>query len=262
MCYFASMDRQEVKLMLDKAYKRHNTASFIPDDPVSIPHLFSAKEDIEIAGFIVAILSWGLRKTIINKSKDLLNRMDNAPYDFILHHTDKDLKRLVGFKHRTFNDTDLLYFVAALQHIYSAHGGLENVIAKPCKNEITIEKGLVNLHKVFFSLPEMPQRTRKHISSPLSGSTCKRLNMYLRWMVRKDKNGVDFGIWNEIKPSQLLCPLDVHVDRVARKLNLISRPQSDWKTVLELSENLREMDTKDPIKYDIALFGLGVIEKY
>jgi uncharacterized protein (TIGR02757 family) len=189
--------------------------------------------------------------------------MNNNPYDFILHYKDDDLKRLLHFKHRTFNTTDLLYFIYFLNNYYLQNDSLENVFAKGLsKKDPDTEKALIHFHDLFFSLENAPKRTKKHIPTPLRKSTCKRMNMFLRWMVRKDTNGVDFGIWHTIKPSQLVCPIDLHVDRVARKLGLIKRKQNDWQTAIELTQRLKEFDASDPVKYDFALFGLGVIEKY
>jgi uncharacterized protein (TIGR02757 family) len=255
----------ELKQFLDVKTAEYNRPAFIENDPVCIPHQFTLKQDIEIAAFIAAILAWGQRKTIINKCRELFERMDNAPYDFIRNHNDTDLKGLLGFKHRTFNDTDLLYFVSFFQSHYQSSGSLETAFLPGDLSSTTnfnAEHALNHFRSYFFSLPDFPQRTKKHISSPSQKSTCKRLNMFLRWMVRKDNCGVDFGIWNMIKPSALICPCDVHVDRVARKLGLISRKQTDWTTALELTERLREMDPIDPVKYDFALFGLGVEEKF
>jgi uncharacterized protein (TIGR02757 family) len=273
--------------------KQYNQTSFIANDPICIPHQYTLKQDIEITAFFAAILAWGQRKTIINKCNELFARMGNAPYEFILHHGDDDLKGLLGFKHRTFNDTDLLYFVSFLKHHFLQSDTLETaflpiqpvfnpdylpvefstekyveVSSSPCTLadfvavDFTAEKALNHFRSYFFSLPDFPRRTFKHISSPLQKSTCKRLNMFLRWMVRKDNNGVDFGIWETIKPSVLVCPCDVHVDRVARKLGLIKRKQTDWLTAIELTENLKQFDPIDPVKYDFALFGLGVEEKW
>lgn len=253
------MANKTVRDILEKSYKKHTQPNFIDDDPISIPHSFSKKQDIEISAFWVAMLSWGNRKSIINSGKKLMELMNNAPYDFIMNHTEQDLKRFADFKHRTFNYTDTLYFIEFFKHHYSTHSTLENAFSRHMKkNDTTVENALMGFHDYFFSLEYAPTRTRKHIATPARNSSCKRLNMFLRWMVRDGKNGVDFGLWTKIKPSQLLCPLDVHVEKNARKLGLISRPQTDWKTVLELTENLRNFDPKDPVKYDYALFGLGI----
>lgn len=244
---------------------QYNRPDFITNDPICIPHRFSKKQDIEIAAFFAAILAWGQRKTIINKCTDLFNRMDNDPHNFMLHHTDDDLKGLLGFKHRTFNDTDLLYFVEFFKHHYSSNDSFESAfLPEFFKDELnfTAENALNYFRSYFFSLPDSPRRTVKHVSSPLQKSTCKRLNMFLRWMVRKDNKGVDFGLWQSIPPTSLICPCDVHVDRVARRLELITRKQTDWRTAVELTEELKKFDPLDPVKYDFALFGLGVEEKF
>jgi uncharacterized protein (TIGR02757 family) len=257
----------DLKFFLDKKVIEFNNPSFIKEDPVCIPHLFSKKQDIEIAGFFAAVFAWGLRKTIINKCKLLLQLMENAPHDFCVNHSDNDLKRLVGFCHRTFNDTDLLYFISFLKFHYSQHKSLEtaffnNKTIKQFNNSDTVEISLNYFYHYFFSMEDVPERTKKHIASPQKNSSCKRLNMYLRWMVRDDRKGVDFGLWKKITPAQLICPVDVHVARVSRHFNLLSRKQVDWLAAVELTEALRQFDPKDPVKYDFALFGLGVLEKY
>ena len=254
------MNFQHLKIFLDKKVEQYNQLSFITDDPICVPHLFSKKQDIEIAGFFAAIFAWGNRTTIINKTKELMQLMDNAPHQFLIGHTDKDLKRLLHFKHRTFITTDLLYFIHFLKHHYKNQTSLENAFI-PDKSKIVMEDALNFFHHYFFSLGDVPSRTKKHIAAPFKNSTCKRLNMFLRWMVRRDKRGVDFGIWKKINPSELICPIDLHVGRVARKLNLIKRKQTDWLTAVELTENLKKFDSEDPVKYDLALFSLGVEEK-
>ncbi|WP_158800487.1 TIGR02757 family protein [Pedobacter sp. L105] len=259
------MEFLELKDFLDFKVEQYNQPGFITNDPICIPHRFSKKQDIEIAAFFAAILAWGQRKTIINKCTELFQRMDNDPYNFMLQHSDEDLKRLLNFKHRTFNDTDLLYFVSFFKFHYGMSDSLETAFLPDNFGQLdsfTAEHALNHFRTYFFSLPDSPRRTIKHISSPLQKSTCKRLNMFLRWMVRKDKMGVDFGVWNTIHPSDLICPCDVHVDRVARRLNLITRKQADWRTAVELTEELRKFDPQDPVKYDFALFGLGVEEKF
>jgi uncharacterized protein (TIGR02757 family) len=254
---------KKLKEFLNRKVDEYNQPSFIVPDPVSIPHLFSKKQDIEIAAFFAAIFAWGNRTTIINKSMELMGLMNNAPHDFITSHREKDLKSLLQFKHRTFNPTDLLYFVLFLKHHYEQSDTLETAFTNWIKkNDRTIENALIGFHYYFFSLQDAPVRTKKHIATPEKNSTCKRLNMFLRWMVRKDDRGVDFGIWQSISPSQLICPIDVHVARVARRLNLIERKQLDWQTALELTANLRKFDRRDPVKYDFALFGIGVAENY
>ncbi|HQW42894.1 MAG: TIGR02757 family protein [Chitinophagaceae bacterium] len=247
-----------IKFLNDKV-ELYNQPSFIKHDPVSIPHLFSKKQDIEIAGFFAAIFAWGNRTTIIQKSKELMQLMDNAPYDFCLHHTPAQLIKLSEFKHRTFNTTDLLYFIEFFKQHYSKYKSLETAFTM---HGGSVEKILTGFHQYFFSLEHVPARTKKHIATPERNSSCKRLNMYLRWMVRQDNKGVDFGIWKSISPSQLICPIDLHVARVARRFNILQRKQTDWQAALELTEYLRTLDPADPVKYDFALFGLGVMEKY
>lgn len=254
------IDWLQLKEFLDSKVELYNRPEFIPLDPVLIPHRFSKKQDIEIAGFFAATLAWGQRITIINKCSELLTMMDNAPHEFLLNHKLKDLKRFEKFKHRTFNSTDTLYFIESLSTYYRAHDSLEDAFMD--SESDSIESGLINFHKIFFSLPDFPPRTIKHVSIPTRKSACKRLNMYLRWMVRQDANGVDFGIWKKIKPSQLVCPCDVHVERVARKLKLINRKGMNWNTAMELTTNLRKLDSSDPVKYDFALFGLGIVERF
>lgn len=250
---------KELKLLLDSKVDQYNHPSFIKNDPISIPHLFTKKQDIEIAGLFAAVFSWGNRTTIINKSNELLKLMNNQPHEFCINHSSSGLKKLKGFKHRTFNVDDLYYFIDFFKRHYKKNDSLE--IAFFPATGMSIEEGL-NHFKEYFFAGEHLKRTEKHISSPLEKSTCKRLNMFLRWMVRNDKKGVDFGIWKNIKPSQLICPVDVHVARVARKLKLITRKQTDWKTAIELTNALRKLDKNDPVKYDFALFNLGIIEKF
>jgi uncharacterized protein (TIGR02757 family) len=257
------MNTKKLKEFLDRKVDEFNQPSFIEHDPVSIPHLFTKKQDIEIAGFFASIFSWGNRTSIINKSNELMKLMDDAPYNFIINHNEKDLRQLLQFKHRTFNTTDLLYFILFLKHHYHQSKTLETAFSKWMgRKDETIEKALVGFHDYFFSLEEAPVRTRKHIATPKRNSTCKRLNMFLRWMVRKDNCGVDFGIWNTISPSQLICPIDVHVARVGKQFGLIQRKQIDWQTALELTSHLKKFDRNDPVKYDFALFGLGVSSKF
>ncbi|MDN3203418.1 TIGR02757 family protein [Algoriphagus sediminis] len=252
----------DLKDFLDSKVEEYNQPGFIPLDPISIPHEYSKKQDIEITAFFAAVLAWGQRKTIINKCHELFELMDNAPHDFLINHQDSDLKVFLNFKHRTFNATDTLYFIEFLSKFYKEHSSMEEAFLTKSSGEITMETRLISFHQLFFSDPDAPQRTRKHIATPARKSVCKRLNMFLRWMVRKDNKGVDFGLWSKISPSTLICPCDLHVDRVARKLGLITRKQTDWLTALELTERLKEMDPSDPVKYDFALFGLGVEEKF
>ena len=305
------MNRRELRAFLDKKVKEYNRPSFITDDPIGVPRRYSKKQDIEIAAFFAAIFSWGNRTTIIRKSQELMQLMDQAPHQFILQHEEKDLRRLLDFKHRTFNATDLLYFVAFFRHHYTLYDSLEEAFLrpwkktreeKPCedtadpgsarkgalsspiadprsgspsaevrKNRAGLVEGALSAFRhYFFSLEASgepgallaPPRTYKHISSPEKNSSCKRLNMFLRWMVRKDDKGVDFGIWERIPPSRLICPLDLHVARVARRFGLLTRTQTDWQAAMELTGELSLLDPEDPVKYDFALFGLGVMEKF
>ena len=242
---------------LDKLVAKYNHPSFIEMDPISIPHQFSKREDIEIMGFWTAMLSWGQRVTIINKASELVKMMDGAPHQFITQHLDSDLKVFLGFKHRTFNATDTLYFIEFFKQYYKSHDSLEEAFL----SDGDMKNKLSGFHHRFFELKDAPNRTRKHVSTPDRKSACKRLNMFLRWMVRKDDTGVDFGIWNKIKSSELMIPLDVHVFKVAHELNLLKRDKADWLAVHELTENLRKMDPNDPVKYDFALFSLGINSK-
>lgn len=257
------MNFKELKKFLNAKAVFYNRPEFISSDPITIPHRFNKLQDIEIAGFFAATLAWGNRTSIINSCNRLMQLMDHAPHDFILNHQEKDLMRFKDFKHRTFNTTDTLYFIHFFKNFYRENKSLEGAFAGFISpSDGNIEPALSGFHELFFSLEDAPKRTRKHVATPLRNSTCKRLNMYLRWMVRNDNTGVDFGLWKKIKPSQLICPCDVHVDRVARKLGLIVSKQSNWKTAVELTSRLKEFDPQDPVKYDFALFGLGVIEKY
>lgn len=248
-----------IKEFLDRKVKEYNRPTFIQDDPIAIPHLFTQKQDIEIAAFFAAVFAWGNRTTIINKSKELMQRMDNSPYSFIKNYLPTHLRNLKGFRHRTFNTDDLYYFLEFLHQHYLKYDSLESAFfPSPGHNA---EQGLILFKSYFFAFEHL-KRTEKHISSPLQKSTCKRLNMFLRWMVRIDDNGVDFGLWKNISPSQLICPIDVHVARVAKKLGLLKRKQVDWLAAVELTDALRQLDKNDPVKYDFALFNLGVIERY
>ena len=253
-----------IKKLLDKKVEQYNQPFFIKDDPLSIPHRFAKKQDIEIAGFFAAILAWGNRKSIINSCENLLVRMDNAPHDFCLHHSAKEAKNLLAFKHRTFKDTDLLCLINFFKNHYAKNRSLETAFTKGMgPGDTTVENALIGFHNyVFTNNADFEERTRKHIASPAKKSACKRLNMFLRWMVRNDNKGVDFGIWKNIQPAQLICPIDVHVSRVAKRLNILHRKQTDWQAALELTGYLRTLDPADPVKYDFALFGLGVVEHY
>ena len=255
-------DLERLRNFLDAKVTLYNKPFFIEKDPICIPHSFSKKQDIEIAGLFAAVLAWGNRTTIINNCRKLMGWMDNKPHDFILHHKDTDLKPFVHFAHRTFNATDLLYFISLLHYHYRRYDSLEDAFV-PGKQykEDTVAEVLVHFHHYFFSI-EHPERTKKHIATPERNSACKRLNMYLRWMVRKDNAGVDFGIWKKIKPYQLICPLDVHVARVAERLGLLDNIKSNWNNALHLTEQLSILNPKDPAIYDYALFGLGMGERF
>lgn len=251
-----------LKIYLDDLVEKYNRPAFIEDDPVSVPHRFTQLQDIEITAFWTAMFAWGQRKTIINKANDLIERMDGTPYDFMVNHQEHERERFLDFKHRTFQTTDTLYFLEFLQWFYRQHISLEEAFLKNLHpNDPHTGDALAGFHRFFFSLPDAPHRTRKHVATPATNSTCKRLNMFLRWMVRQDDRGVDFGLWKNIRSAQLLIPLDVHVERIARKFGLLERKQTDWQAVLELTERLRAFDPEDPVKYDFALFGLGVLEK-
>ncbi|NQV78280.1 MAG: TIGR02757 family protein [Lutibacter sp.] len=254
------MTKAELHQFLDEKVTQYNNPKFIESDPIQIPHLFSLKEDIEIAGFLTATIAWGNRKSIITNAKKMMEFLGNSPYDFVMNHKESHLENLDDFVHRTFNSLDFAYFMKALNHIYTNHNGLENVFQMNATKS-SLQPAIHQLKKVFFEIPHL-QRTQKHVSDPLKGSAAKRINMFLRWMVRNDKTGVDFGIWNSLSPALLSCPLDVHSGNVARKLGLLTRKQNDAKAVSELDKNLRIIDRNDPVKYDFALFGLGVFEKF
>ncbi len=249
-----------LKEFFDQKVEQYSRKSFIPADPISIPHTFSLQQDIEIAAFFAAIFAWGNRTTIINKSRELMQLMEMQPHDFCLNASAKELKNLEDFKHRTFTSDDLFYFIHFFRHHYTQHNSLEDGFKRGMnKDDKNIEHGLNAFREYFLSFEHL-KRTEKHVASPRQHSACKRINMFLRWMVREDE--VDFGLWKNISPSQLVCPLDLHVSRVAKKFGLITRPQADWQSALELTENLKRMDPDDPVKYDFALFGLGVMEKF
>ena len=254
------MTHSELQSFLDEKVIQYNTRDFIDSDPVQIPHLFSQKEDIEIAGFLAATIAWGNRKMIIKNAHRMMELMGNAPYDFVLSHQEKDLNDLESFVHRTFNGQDFIVFVKGLQHIYKNHNGLEAVFAQN-QEPFSMQKSIHEFKKLFFNVPHTP-RTQKHISDPLNNSAAKRINMFLRWMVRQDNKGVDLGIWKSISAAALSCPLDVHSGNVARKLGLLHRKQNDAKALAELDTQLRILDPNDPVKYDFALFGLGVFEGF
>ena len=255
------LSNSELKSFLDEKYDLYNRETFIDTDPIQIPKRFTKKEDIEIAGFLAATIAWGQRPTIIKNAKKLMQWMDEAPHDFVLNAEDSDLDIFAEFKHRTFNGEDAIFFIKSLQNIYKNHGGLETVFSKPSANDGDAKDALAHFREVFFSI-DHPSRTEKHVSNVLKKSSAKRLNMFLRWMVRNDKRSVDFGIWKKMSPADLYLPLDVHTGRVGRKLGLLKRNQDDWPAVAEITQSLRQLDPMDPVKYDFALFGLGIFEKF
>jgi uncharacterized protein (TIGR02757 family) len=252
------MKHSEVKAFLDLQLRKHHTSDFIASDPVSIPHRFSATEDIEVSGFLTATISWGQRTTILKNAEGLMMMMDYAPFDFVSHASALELRRLDTFVHRTFNGTDAKAFVRSLRKVYGEHGGPQALFSGGLNaHGNNMGHAIRHFRDVFLKEAKSP-RTSKHVADPTSGSAAKRINMFLRWMVRKDSTGVDFGIWNSISPSVLMCPLDVHSGRVARALGLLSRKQDDWMAVEQLTASLRKFDPADPVKYDYALFGAGV----
>lgn len=253
------MNNIELKDFLDSKVNQYNNIDFIEPDPISVPHRYTTKEDIEIAGFLASSIAWGNRKMITKNGHRMMDLLGNSPYDFVMNHSDNQLENLDGFVHRTFNATDFKHFILALKHIYTFKGGLENIFIQ-YQTEDSLQDAIHQLNQIFFEIPHQ-SRTRKHIADPYKGSVAKRLNMWLRWMCRKDNKGVDFGIWN-ISPSKLSCPLDVHSGNVARKLGLLNRTQNDTKALQELDNSLRLFDDSDPVKYDFALFGLGIFEGF
>ncbi len=254
------LPKHELKEFLDEKVRLYNNPKFIQSDPIQIPHLFAKKEDIEISGFLTATIAWGNRTMIIRNARTLMELLDHSPHDFILNHQEKELERFGSFVHRTFNAIDAVHFIKALKHLYTAYNGLEEVLAVET-SQIDYKQAISKFKKTFFEIPHL-SRTQKHVSDPMKGSAAKRIHMFLRWMVRNDSNGVDFGIWKTHNPAHLSCPLDVHSGNIARKLGLITRKQNDWKALHELDINLRNLDKTDPSKYDFALFGLGVFEKF
>jgi uncharacterized protein (TIGR02757 family) len=257
-----TQDITHLKSLLDEKVSFYNQPGFIDKDPVIIPHSFAKLQDIEIAGLFAAVLAWGNRTSIINNCRKLMGWMDNSPHDFILNHKDNDLIPFIHFAHRTFNATDLLYFISFLQSHYSKHNSLEDAFVPAATyTGDTVEQALIHFHDYFFA-DEHPQRTQKHIATPQRKSACKRINMYLRWMVRKDNAGVDFGLWQKINPRQLVCPLDVHVARVAHRLGLLSENKANWQSALHITYQLRLLNREDPAVYDYALFGLGISERF
>lgn len=253
------MNQEELKEYLDSKVDRYNSIDFIENDPISIPHRFTRQEDIEISAFWVAMLSWGQRVTIINKSNELMALMDDSPYDFIMNHKEKDLKPFLNFKHRTFQPDDTLYFISFFRRFYEQYNSLESAFFPD--HVQSVEESLSHFHNTFFNSPLALQRTRKHVSTPIRKSSCKRLNMFLRWMVRKDDRGVDFGIWDRCDTKELKIPLDVHVFKVAHQLGLLTRDKTDWPAVIELTNNLLKFDPVDPVKYDYALFSIGIDQR-
>ncbi len=254
------MNRKELKEFLDEKVLQYHSPQFVESDPIQIPHYFSLKEDIEISGLLASLMAWGNRKMIISKSKDLMERMGNSPYDFVMNYSENQFQKIQDFKYRTINSDDLDFFIRSLQNIYSKHNGLETVFSFSDDDSDSFNP-IENFRNKFFETPHL-HRSEKHISSPAKNSAAKRINMFLRWMVRENSQGVDFGIWKNISSAQLVCPLDVHSGAVARKLGLLKRKQNDWKAAIELNDNLKKMDESDPVKYDFALFGLGVFENF
>ncbi len=255
------MNFKDLKKLLDSKYYQYNQPEFISTDPVSIPHRFTKKEDIEIAAFLAATISWGYRPNIIKSADKIMKLLNDSPYNFIINANEKELKPLQTFVHRTFNGDDLLFFIHSLKNIYQNHNGLHEAFYTGYRKNKSIKESIIYFRKIFFECEHL-HRSEKHISNPEKNSACKRINLFLRWMVRNDSRGVDFGIWNNIPPSALFCPLDLHSGNVSRKIGLLTRKQSDWKAVEELTANLRKFDHNDPVKYDFALFGLGIFEKY
>jgi len=252
------MKRSQLSALLEEAYDRHARPTFIAEDPIQIPRSFAKREDAETIGFLTATIAWGQRKTIIANAKKLVMLMDEAPHDFILHATEEDLDRLYPFIHRTFNGIDLRHFILGLRHVFAEYGGIENAFLEKGKLG-DMANGIARFKQRFFEVEHQP-RTQKHVADPSKGSNAKRINMYLRWMVRPNDRGVDIGLWKKITPAQLMVPLDVHTGRVGRELGLLKRTQDDWKAVVELTDALRAIDPVDPVRFDIALFALGVNE--
>jgi uncharacterized protein (TIGR02757 family) len=254
------LNKAELKEFLDEKVEKYNQLDFIEHDPISIPHRFTTKEDIEISGFLAATIAWGNRTMILRNANRMMAYLDDSPFDFILNHSESDLERISTVIHRTFNASDFIYFIKALKYIYNTQNGLEGIFNQH-RTQDSLQPAIHQFRNMFFELPH-DSRTMKHISDPFKGSAAKKLNMYLRWMIRKDNRGVDFGLWKSIPPSVLSCPLDVHSGNVARKLGILTRKQNDAKAVYELDKTLRDLDKEDPVKYDFALFGLGVFEGF
>ncbi len=252
---------KDLKELLERKYNQYNNISFIETDPVSIPHKFSRKEDIEISGFLVSVISWGNRIAILKSANLMMDLMDSEPYNFIMGASEKEFKRFENFVYRTFNSDDMLFFIYSMRNVYKNRGGLEKIFEDSFNKSGNVRDAISSVRFVLLETEHL-KRTEKHIANPVKGSAAKRINMFLRWMVRKDNNGVDFGLWKKIPVSSLMCPLDVHSGNVARKLGLLKRKQTDWKAVEELTDNLRKFDSEDPVKYDFALFGMGVFEGF
>jgi len=254
------LKKEELRDLLDARVDLYNRPEFIGLDPISIPHRFNAREDIETSGFLAATIAWGNRVAILRSAGRMMDIMGNTPYDFIINHKESDLKGIEGAMHRTFNAEDFIYFIEALKYIYLEKGGMEPLFARYQTGD-SLQPAIHEFRKIFFELPHNG-RTERHVSDPFKGSAAKKINMFLRWMIRRDDRGVDFGLWQSIPPSVLSCPLDVHAGNVARKLGLLTRKQNDAKAVAELDMKLRALDPADPVKYDFALFGLGVSERF
>ena len=259
----SSLSFEDQKALLDLKHDQFNRPTFIAEDPVSIPHQFDRKEDIEISAFLTALIAWGRRASIIKNARHLVELMDHSPYDFVMHADEIELNAVNSFVHRTFNGTDCRALIGSLKYVYEQHGGLEQIFCKGIKpGDSDVYNGIVHARNMLISPNDFPLRTHKHLANPAKGSSAKRINMFLRWMVRKDKHGVDFGIWESIRPDQLICPLDVHTATVGRKLGLLKRKQNDWKAATELTANLRLFCPEDPVRYDFSLFGLGIYEGF
>lgn len=257
------MDYESIKALLDQKYEAYNVPGFITDDPISIPHRFSKKEDIEISAFLAATIAWGRRSMIIKNANLLINHMENSPYDYVMNATERDVEIFGTFVHRTFNGIDAVAWIKCLQYVYQQSGGLEAIFSnRPGEGEQNVYNNIIRARKIFTEEVDFPTRSHKHFANPAKGSSAKRINMFLRWMVRKDQRGVDFGIWNSILPKQLICPLDVHTGSVSRKLGILERKQNDWKAAESLTNVLKIFCPEDPVKYDFSLFGLGVVDKF
>jgi uncharacterized protein (TIGR02757 family) len=250
-----------IRDFLDEKVSLYNRPEFIETDPVLIPKSFTRKENIEISAFLASSIAWGNRISILKNARYLMQLMDNDPYEFTTKASEKELFTLSNFVHRTINGADMLFFVTSLKNIYLHFGGLEKLFSEGYRQGNDVQTALTRFHEIFFSIP-YPVRSRRHIPDVASGSAAKRLNLFLRWMVRNDDRGVDLGLWKSIPASALMLPLDVHTGKTARELGLLQRRQNDWKAVEEVTSVLREFDPVDPVRYDFALFGLGIFEKF